>query len=85
MYGISITSLVKYNILLTAYISLYIDLIPFIRNAIPPPMQYPATGVGHIFAKGLILMFYSTDISGSLKGLYLILKSLVTSKPQKRE
>jgi hypothetical protein len=35
------------------------DLVPFIRNAIPPPMQYPSTGVGHKFANGLIKMFYS--------------------------
>ena len=29
------------------------DRVPFIRNAIPPPMHYPATGVGHKFAQVL--------------------------------
>lgn len=57
------------------------DLIPFIRNSIPPPMQYPATGVGHYFAQGLIHMFYSTSIVGNLKGIYLLIKySIVTGK-----
>ena len=45
------------------------DRIPFIRNSIPPPMAYPATGVGHHFAKGLIKMFYSTNILGNIDGL----------------
>lgn len=45
------------------------DRISFIRNSIPPPMAYPATGVGHHFAKGLIKMFYSTNILGNIDGL----------------
>lgn len=61
------------------------DLIPFIRNSIPPPMHYPATGVGHHFAQGLIHMFYSTSILGNLKGMlllakYSIIKSNVKTK-----
>merc|ERR1719276_713799 len=43
------------------------DLFPdLIRNSIPPPMHYPATGVGHLFAQGLIGMFYSTSLSGTI-------------------
>ncbi|KAJ1428867.1 putative aldehyde dehydrogenase [Ochromonadaceae sp. CCMP2298] len=50
------------------------DLIPFVRNAIPPPMQYPSSGVGQFFAQGLIHMFYSTSILGNLKGLFLVIR-----------
>lgn len=50
------------------------DAIPFIRNSIPPPMQYPASGVGHNFAKGLIEMFYSTSIFGNLNGLFNVIR-----------
>ena len=54
------------------------DWIPFIRNSIPPPMHYPATGVGHWFAQGLIHLFYSTSIIGTtsskLYGIYLLIK-----------
>ncbi|RYH14443.1 aldehyde dehydrogenase family protein [archaeon] len=50
------------------------DLIPFIRNSIPPPMQYPATGHGHTFAQGLIRMFYSTTWTGTLQGLWTVTK-----------
>lgn len=57
------------------------DRFPAIRNSIPPPMQYPATGVGHFFAQGLINMFYSTDIFGTLKGLFTVIKySIVKGK-----
>ncbi len=51
------------------------DRIPFIRNSIPPPMQYPASGVGHLFAQGLIHMFYSTTWLGKAKGLAMILQN----------
>lgn len=50
------------------------DLIPFIRNSIPPPMAYPSTGIGHLFAKGLINMFYSTSWFGKVEGLYNVIK-----------
>ncbi len=50
------------------------DMIPFIRNAIPPAMQYPSTGVGHLFAQGLIKMFYSTNYAGNLAGLINVIK-----------
>lgn len=45
------------------------DRISFIRNAIPPPMHYPATGVGFQFASGLLRMFYSTSLLGNLRGI----------------
>ena len=45
------------------------DLIPFVRNSIPPPMHYPSTGVGHLFAQGLIKLFYAQSIVGTLQGI----------------
>lgn len=61
------------------------DLVPFIRNSIPPPMQYPSTGVGHLFAQGLIHMFYSTSIIGNIKGLLMVIKYSIVKgeKPKK--
>ena len=56
------------------------DLVPFIRNAIPPPMQYPSTGVGHKFANGLIKMFYSTSIFGVIGGLVDVITYSVFKK-----
>lgn len=56
------------------------DLIPFIRNSIPPPMHYPSTGVGHLFAQGLINMFYSTSIFGNLKGIFMLAKYSIIKK-----
>lgn len=50
------------------------DLIPSVRNSIPPPMAYPASGVGHYFAQGLIKMFYSSSLAGNLSGLWLVIK-----------
>ena len=61
------------------------DLIPAIRNSIPPPMAYPASGVGHLFAQGLVKMFYSTGLSGNLSGLWGVIKYSVVkgTKPNK--
>ena len=50
------------------------DLIPFIRNSIPPPMHYPSTGVGHFFAQGLIDLFYATSFWGNLQGLFQVIR-----------
>ena len=61
------------------------DLVPFIRNSIPPPMHYPATGVGHFFAQGLIHMFYSTSILGNIKGVFMLAKySLFKPSPKSK-
>jgi acyl-CoA reductase-like NAD-dependent aldehyde dehydrogenase len=49
------------------------DRVGFIRNAIPPPMHYPATGNGFNFASGLLNMFYSTSLLGNLKGVYMLM------------
>ncbi len=43
-------------------------------NSIPPPLQYPSTGVDHLFAQGLIRMFYSIDLMGKLQGLMTVIK-----------
>ena len=61
------------------------DLIPSLRNSIPPPMSYPASGVGHYFAQGLIKMFYSTSFIGTLSGLWLVIKYSVVkgTKPNR--
>ncbi len=45
------------------------DAVGFIRNSIPPPMQYPATGMGQSFAQGLIRFFYSTSLLGNFSGI----------------
>ena len=49
------------------------DLIPFMRNSIPPPMQYPSSGFGHLFAQGLIWFFYSTNWLDNLKGIGMLI------------
>ena len=56
------------------------DLIPFIRNSIPPPMQYPSTGVGHKFAQGLIHLFYSTNILDNIKGIIYLIRYSVSKR-----
>jgi len=50
------------------------DLIPFMRNSIPPPMQYPSSGVGHKFAQGLIWFFYGTNWLDNLGGIWMLIK-----------
>lgn len=57
------------------------DRFPAIRNAIPPPMHYPATGVGHLFAQGLVKMFHSQSVLGFLEGLVQVLRYCATSGP----
>ena len=49
------------------------DKIGFIRNSIPPPMHYPSTGIGHLFAQGLIGFFYSTSLMGNLQGVWKLI------------
>jgi len=57
------------------------DKVSFIRNAIPPPMEYPSTGVGHLFAQGLINMFFSTSLFGNFQGVCMLAKySIVKGK-----
>ena len=53
--------------------SICVDRFSWLPNAIPPAMQYPATGTGEEFAKGLIKMFYSLNWFGSLNGLYNVI------------
>jgi len=55
--------------------------VPFIRNAIPPPMHYPATGVGSAFAWGLIKLFYSTSLWGNAQGVGMLLGNMLKAKP----
>jgi hypothetical protein len=50
------------------------DRFSFLRNSIPPAMHYPATGVGHHFAKGLINMFYSTSLTENIFGIIDVIK-----------
>jgi len=58
------------------------DKIGFIRNSIPPPMQYPSTAIGHLFAQGLIGFFYSTSLLGNLQGVW---KIITNSAPPARK
>lgn len=59
------------------------DMIPFIRNSIPPPMHYPSSGVGHNFAQGLIWMFYGNSIVDKLKGLLTVIR-YSSASPKKK-
>jgi len=52
------------------------DRFPFIRNSIPPPMQYPSTGKGHNFAQGLIKLFYSSSIFGTIEGIWMVIRNM---------
>ena len=45
------------------------DRLPWLRNAIPAPLQYPATGSGPRFAMGLVSMFYGTSVAEQGRGL----------------
>ena len=58
------------------------DMVPFIRNSIPPPMHYPSSGVGHLFAQGLIKMFYSTSIVDNIKGLFMVIRYSMSGPPK---
>ena len=46
-------------------------------------IQYPATGVGHKFAQGLIHMFYSTSWFGTFKGIFMLIKYSIVGGPPK--
>eukprot|EP00606_Chrysophyceae_sp_TOSAG23-5_P000497 GSChrysophyteH2.ASY1.ANO1.911.1 assembled CDS len=62
------------------------DRFGFLRNAIPPPMHYPATGIGANFARGLINFFYNTSLVGNLRGVIaLITNSNPPAKKAKSE
>jgi acyl-CoA reductase-like NAD-dependent aldehyde dehydrogenase len=62
------------------------DLVPFIRNSIPPPMAYPSTGIGHLFAQGLINFFYSTSLIGNVQGVISLIKySVVPPRPSEAD
>ena len=56
------------------------DRFSFIRNSIPYAMHYPATGVGHLFAKRLINMFYSTSFTGKILGVIDVIKFSLFTK-----
>lgn len=59
------------------------DRFPAIRNAIPPPLQYPSKGSGPQFAKGLILMFYGSSIFTKIQGVINILKAVMARSKRK--
>ena len=59
------------------------DKISFIRNSIPPPMAYPATGVGHYFAKGLIYLFHSASVMDKIKGIFMLIKYSIVKGDKK--
>lgn len=53
------------------------DLIHGVTMPLPPPMHYPATGVGAKFATGLIWLFYSTSVGGHFLGIAIILQNFI--------
>lgn len=61
------------------------DMIPAVRNSIPPPMHYPSTGVGQMFAQGLIHMFYSTSLMGNVNGMLMLAKYSMVKGKKKTE
>ena len=52
------------------------DRVSFIRNSIPPPMHYPASGAGPCFAWGLIRLFYSTSLWGNMQGVVALMTNM---------
>ena len=52
------------------------DRVSFIRNSIPPPMHYPASGAGPSFAWGLIRLFFSTSLWGNLQGVVALMTNM---------
>jgi len=59
------------------------DRISWLRSSIPAPLQYPSTGGGFDFARGLIRTFYGYGISQRISGVTSLLASLMSkrSKP----
>ena len=52
------------------------DKFAALRTAIPPPMQYPSKGKGHVFAQGVVEMFYGYGLLGKAQGLLKLIRSL---------
>jgi hypothetical protein len=63
------------------------DRIPFIRNAIPPPLQYPSKGWGPSFAQGLIRMTYSPSVVDKVGGVLQLIGAAVktTTSPKQQK
>jgi len=55
------------------------DRIPFLRNSIPPPLQYPSKGFGPAFAQGLIKMTYSPSLLEKLRGVLQLIVAAVNT------
>ena len=56
--------------------SVCVDRLGPMRTSIPPPIQYPSKGKGHVFAMGLVELFYGNGLLGKLKGVVKLLKAL---------
>jgi len=50
-----------------------------IRNAIPPPLQYPSKGYGPAFAAGLIEMTYSPGVGAKVGGVAKLIKAALST------
>ncbi|KAJ1456727.1 putative aldehyde dehydrogenase [Pelagophyceae sp. CCMP2097] len=53
-----------------------VDRFPGLRTAIPAPMQYPSKGKGHVFAQGVVELFYAHGLANKALGLKKLLGSM---------
>ena len=56
--------------------SVCVDRLAFMRTSIPPPIQYPSKGKGHVFAMGLVELFYGNGLFGKINGIIKLLKAM---------
>ena len=56
--------------------SVCVDRFAALKTAIPPPLHYPSKGKGHVFAHGLVQMFYGDGLLDKAKGILKLLKAL---------
>jgi len=57
------------------------DRLGFLRTGIPPPLAYPAKGMGPGFATGLIAMTYGHGLAMKARGLWNVLLASAGVKP----
>jgi len=53
-----------------------VDRFAFLKTAIPAPLHYPSTGKGHVFAMGLVEMFYGESLLTKARGVLKLLRAL---------
>mmetsp|Transcript_35117 Transcript_35117/g.108797 ORF Transcript_35117/g.108797 Transcript_35117/m.108797 type:complete len:598 (-) Transcript_35117:64-1857(-) len=51
------------------------DRVGLLRTSIPGPIQYPSKGKGHVFAMGLVELFYGNGLLGKIAGIFKLIKA----------